>query len=518
MRQPLFVVLFILVGVTASVHGQERFLFSSPLVYPDPVPGRFRLSQHVAGPWLLWIDATSNSAVNPTYEMKIFRGRDGAEPELLTEARGTGGSIGIKLTDSGLALICLHGTATLYPVDGEPYQPTALNEGVFLVKPVHFDNDTLVATRNHHRLGNGMKDLLQFDLSSDTPLKAITAVSWAPRPHNFVFDDGNMAWLQRSTKVLEPLLYVALQDQSTRQIPLTCALTLTLDGLYDNWLLLHEGDLVRLLDLETDRELQIRMPGQVEFVHPRGIFWRADRHRSKANYTRLVWWDVATGTRRIILVPRLPKHFPLLHRLEADRLVLLNRREFSVVELDEEPKPLGKEDMEDAAERLKFVCQFPLQTATMSQNLHWPRAAETIEFLAELVATHEDPNAARQAWYLLGESSDPAARRILLEQLQRTDGWHDWRSIAGVLRRFGTPEDAMTIIACEPPAGVVEEVAETLGILGNAKCIPWLESKRELHIRNRRQAERTAASIKRALRLIKDREEAIDVLIRLREP
>ena len=124
---------------------------------------------------------------------------------------------------------------------------------------------------------------------------------------------------------------------------------------------------------------------------------------------------------------------------------------------------------------------------------------------------------AARAASILGISNDPAVRRVVLDLLRQVDRYFVWKRLLKAVTRMGNAEDAEAIQACYPGSAVVEEVADALAILGNSKSVPWLESRRDLRFSTSSYTKDSQVAVERALRLLADRSDALDVLAQLRD-
>ena len=523
MRNTVFATIATLAMLSPAV-AQERVIPSNPMTFPEPAPGFRQGHQIAAGPWRVWIDAR---AIDPrmhvvTFEKRIYRTRDAAEPELLLETKARGGDTELWLSHSGQVLIKSYNQIVLYPVGGDPFELSTLSDDNRRTRPVFFDDDIIIAVRRHSSV-RSLVEILQFNLVGDAqPIVLDNAPYPRAPPYNFVCSGRRVVWLRPSTEQFyPPTVRLAVEDEPAREVPLTGLVNPTLDGLFGDWLVMHDKDLVRLLDLETGRELQLLLPGRVEMVHPRGILWRGHTFSRTSDTSRLVWWNLATNERHHLLVPGLGKYERPGYQLGADNLVIASWGGILSVRLDDQPMSLDKDVLAAAAQRLGKLRQAWTEQSDhvgrALSDLRWPLGTEAPELLAEIAVTCNDPNVAASAASILGISNDPAVRRIVLDLLQQVDHLFVWERVVKALTRIGHAEDAESILACDPVPGRIEEVADALGILGNSKSVPWLESKRDLRFPTSSQAKDTQAAVERALRLLADRSDALDVLAQLRD-
>ncbi len=391
MRQTVIATLVSLATVGTAA-AQEGLVPSNPVAFPEPSPEFERHSQVAAGPWRVWVDA---KAIDPrkhvvAYALRVYRTREAVEPELLLETRSRRGLHDLRLSRSGQVLICSRGQFVLYPVGGDPLELTGLSEGNRLARLVSFEDDTLLAIRGGR--SRGTLELLLLDLAGDAPPVVLESAPYPREPRNFVRDGQRVAWLRPSAELGgPPTVRVAAPDEPARDVPLADAdAHPTLDGLFGDWLVAHQEDLVRLLELETGRELQLRLPGRVVVAHPRGILW-ASPLPAGSDAAHLVWWDLATGERRHLLVQTHGQRGTPEYRLTPDGLVVARRDGVSLIRLDAEPQSLDQDALAAAAERLG-----PLRQAWTEQPDQLRRAMRDlggwvdtpyIEFQADVFAT-----------------------------------------------------------------------------------------------------------------------------------
>lgn len=215
------------------------------------------------------------------------------------------------------------------------------------------------------------------------------------------------------------------------------------------WLFAGQEEMALLVDLESDRRLRCPAPGRVIHFSPTGIVF--------AGPTGACLWDPVAGTRR---------HF----RFDGGSLARIPWGDgaFRFAWAGRE-RPSGRIFVADpgAATRPFEASDFCVPA---------PDFPELVERLGGSGDVNERCMAARDLGFRFGE----AARKALLSALEKEES----TSVAGTgilwaLRFAALSEDVPAIHAAAGRAGVLNEAARTLAILGDPRSLPWLGKRRE---------------------------------------
>jgi hypothetical protein len=165
-------------------------------------------------------------------------------------------------------------------------------------------------------------------------------------------------------------------------------------------------------------------------------------------------------------------------------------------------------------------CRTWLATAPEPSALQWRQALElkgplcddAPAFLAQAVLTNADPNVGRWAAGVLGQSSNPEARELLLDALDRVQDGSVLQGVIEALPLACTRQDVPRILRAlrkrqAEPLWHMEVAPDALACLGDAAAVEYLHMVLQMPIQHPGQRDSVYAAALRAIEQLHARAE-----------
>jgi len=409
----------------------------------------------------------------------------------------------IHMADDGTIAITEHGVQIFRPGQVSLHMPAAFVVALRRDGIVVEESSKLVYRRLTHEVGQPV--VLDSHYNRQ-------------RPRTVVLTEDTCVWTRDGNIIASPL--VAGQKRVLAKAGSGKRERIVPDGVHGRWVFARQGLSVRLFHVDDGRELTLQLPPQWTVLHasPEGVvLWG-----SSAGH--FLFWDPVTRERRDFAIDATWSSPVSVTATDGRRLVSVDKRVFaldlaappslvSAARVNHTRATLAKLDASFETERDASNTK---QTTRAIRDLTWPYSAEALPTLHRIILGFRNSNVASEAASRMSESTDPEARVLLLDALQRTDDNSKKARIINALAMAGQPADATVIAAHGLALGTVERGAPALGFLGNQDAIEALQAADNMTIRVQSQADRVHAAVALAISQIETRSELLRIFTDLR--